>query len=1222
MGLTGTGGPATLEVPSLLFSGTSFMAIAVTRLRRLACVLMLLVSAHAVEGSTVIFRTDAELVMLSERVVHGRVIRQRTERPDGPDGAIYTVSTLAVLEDFTGAEGIQVEVWELGGTYGGETMFVGGAVIYDIGSTVLVCLERGRFGLRSVAMNLSKFEVEPTPTSDGSFNGRLRRDIASTSVLGGPALRPAELTLAEFRELTARLRGVTPRTNRSAALIDVETGGEAGFTFLGPFRWTQADSGTPVNWYLNTGYPVPLTSGDGAAELQLALQAWTAPTTASIVLQYAGTTNQTSAKGPWSGIGDGNGVVTFEDPNNEIGGSTLAIGGGFAFSGGAGGTVNGTSFGRFTRGYVIWANAADLSASFKQSTNFARVMEHEIGHTIGLGHSAEGTTNIMHPSCCAANAPIAPAIGADDLAGLNFIYPASGTSSPPPATCTFSISPTSNTSAAAAGTTGTVAVTTQTGCAWTAAVSSSATFISITSGSSGTGTGTVAYTVAANNTTSQRTGTVTIAGQTFTVTQLAATCTYTLSPAGATPGIAGGAATVTVTPNISTCTWTATTSATFVTINSGASGTGTGTVGYTVSANSGVSFREATLTIAGQPFSIAQAGTGPTMSLDKPSLNFGAASTGVALAQVTGTQTVRLSQSGTGSVSWTATPTVPWVTVSPGSGSGSATLSVTVISTPTLPGAGTIAGAVNLAFTGAGVSSGPVGVNLTILPQLSTMAAVGAVDTPAEGVLGVTGSIAVTGWAIDDVDVTRVRILRDPVAGEGSTLIPIGTAVFVDGARPDVAALFPTMPRRTRGGWGYLMLTNFLPNFGNGTFRIHAIADDADGHSTLLGSRTITCANSGATAPFGAIDTPDQGATVSGSVYHNFGWVLSPGTALAYPPHGTVTVVIDGVPAGSPSGWVSRSDLTGLFPASGYAGIANALGVATIDTTTLANGLHTIAWVVTANNGQAAGIGSRYFTVQNASGAVEEGVTALGDIEAAPQNRSHIGARRGYDLAAPFRSYSIGATGRTTVHGEELDRFELALGESAPNETLTGYLRTSEGLAPLPAGSHLDPLTGVFTWQPGVGFLNTYDLVFVRRTGDRALSRQEIRVVINPKGSNRIGPQVVIDLPAPDVTAPASQPLVLAGWAIDTDAGTATGVDTLHVWAYPADGGAPIFVGVAGYGGRRPDVAAIYGDRFRDSGYGILVYGLPPGSYDLAVFASSTVTGNFVPAKLVRVTFR
>jgi hypothetical protein len=426
------------------------MAIALSRLRRLACVLLILLSARAVDGSTVIYRTDAELVMLSDRVVHGRVLRQRTERPDGPDGAIYTVSTLAVLEDFTGTAGNEIEVWELGGSFGGETMWVGGAVTYDAGSTVLVCLERGRFGLRSVAMSFSKFDVEPTPTADGSLDGRLRRNLADTSVLGAPALRSAELTLAEFRELTARLRGVTPRRNRSAALLEAEGGVQAGFTFLGPFRWTEADSGTPVNWYLNTSAPSPLTSGNGIAELQTALQAWTAPSTASIVLQYAGTTNQADADGPWGGIAStGTGVVTFEDPNNEITGSTLAVGGGFGFSGGAGGTVNGTSFGKFTRGYVIWQNAADLSSSFKQTTNFARVMEHEIGHTIGLGHSAEGTTNIMHPSCCASNAPVAPAIGPDDLAGLNFIYPSSSTPPPPPV-CSYTISPTSNSTAPSA----------------------------------------------------------------------------------------------------------------------------------------------------------------------------------------------------------------------------------------------------------------------------------------------------------------------------------------------------------------------------------------------------------------------------------------------------------------------------------------------------------------------------------------------------------------------------------------------------------------------------------------------------------------------------------------------------------------------------------------------------------------------------------------------------
>jgi hypothetical protein len=66
----------------------------------------------------------------------------------------------------------------------------------------------------------------------------------------------------------------------------------------------------------------------------------------------------------------------------------------------------------------------------------------------------------------------------------------------------------------------------------------------------------------------------------------------------------------------------------------------------------------------------------------------------------------------------------------------------------------------------------------------------------------------------------------------------------------------------------------------------------------------------------------------------------------------------------------------------------------------------------------------------------------------------------------------------------------------------------------------------------------------------------------------------------------------------------------------------PIFVGAATYGGARPDVAAVYGDRFLNSGYGMTVQGLAPGTYDLAVFAYSTVTGGFVPANTVRVTVR
>jgi Zn-dependent metalloprotease len=83
-------------------------------------------------------------------------------------------------------------------------------------------------------------------------------------------------------------------------------------------------------------------------------------------------------------------------------------------------------------------------------------------------------------------------------------------------TCTFSISPTSVSSTAAGGS-GTVTVTAAAGCAWTAV--SNSTFIGITSGASGSGNGTVSYSVGANAGTTSRTGTLTIAGQTFTVTQ-------------------------------------------------------------------------------------------------------------------------------------------------------------------------------------------------------------------------------------------------------------------------------------------------------------------------------------------------------------------------------------------------------------------------------------------------------------------------------------------------------------------------------------------------------------------------------------------------------------------------------------------------------------------------------------------------------------------------------
>lgn len=81
--------------------------------------------------------------------------------------------------------------------------------------------------------------------------------------------------------------------------------------------------------------------------------------------------------------------------------------------------------------------------------------------------------------------------------------------------CTYSIDPTSKMLPAIA-ISGIVTVATQAGCTWTA--TSNAAFITITSGASGSGNGAVHYSVTANKG-AARTGTATIAGQTFTVIQ-------------------------------------------------------------------------------------------------------------------------------------------------------------------------------------------------------------------------------------------------------------------------------------------------------------------------------------------------------------------------------------------------------------------------------------------------------------------------------------------------------------------------------------------------------------------------------------------------------------------------------------------------------------------------------------------------------------------------------
>lgn len=170
--------------------------------------------------------------------------------------------------------------------------------------------------------------------------------------------------------------------------------------------------------------------------------------------------------------------------------------------------------------------------------------------------------------------------------------------------CTYSLSSTSA-SAVADGSSGTVTLTSSSGCGWSAA--SNATWITISSGASGNGSGTVSYTVAANTTTTERSGTIAIGGQTLTITQAAAAtaCSYVLAPTSATALSGTYSLSASVTTS-SACVWTTVSNATWITVTSGASVTGSGAAGYTVAANTTNSQRSGTLTVAGQILTVTQ----------------------------------------------------------------------------------------------------------------------------------------------------------------------------------------------------------------------------------------------------------------------------------------------------------------------------------------------------------------------------------------------------------------------------------------------------------------------------------------------------------------------------------------------------------------------------------------------------------------------------------------
>jgi bacillolysin len=172
--------------------------------------------------------------------------------------------------------------------------------------------------------------------------------------------------------------------------------------------------------------------------------------------------------------------------------------------------------------------------------------------------------------------------------------------------CAYTLSPLNATMSASGGSSQTVTVTNGSGCGWTAVSTTS--WITVTAGSAGTGNGTVTYSVAANPGPNPRRGTMTIAGKTFIVSQatpVPTPCTITI-PSGTTRNGSMGTGNFAVTASTASCAWSARSHVPWITITSGASGTGSGTVQYSVTANPGPGSRAGRITVNGKRYTVTQ----------------------------------------------------------------------------------------------------------------------------------------------------------------------------------------------------------------------------------------------------------------------------------------------------------------------------------------------------------------------------------------------------------------------------------------------------------------------------------------------------------------------------------------------------------------------------------------------------------------------------------------
>ena len=381
-------------------------------MRRILSILFCILALTPAGARATVFApmSDATLVAASDALVTGTVTevvaRKRGQR-------IVTEATVAVARVLKGHIGTpSIVVTTPGGQVGDDAVVVFGAPELAEGDEVMLCLRRTRRGeLRTTALALGAFRL--SVSADGATLAERR--------LVFPEIR----ALDEFASIVQALGD--PGADVTTEPADDSEAVSEKFTFLGnpPSRWFEADSRQPVRYQLANSDPKLGVNGSQQV-VDDALAAWTDVPSATIMLERGASTSPTPSIA--GGTCDGKNVIQFNDPEGEIDSlnqcsGVLAVGGFCPRSQTA--MFDGRLYRRIAEGDLTINNGV---ADCLNRKGFEEVMTHEIGHTIGLGHSSEDP---HEPNFQLADATMyflvhldgrGASVHLDDVTGVSVIY--------------------------------------------------------------------------------------------------------------------------------------------------------------------------------------------------------------------------------------------------------------------------------------------------------------------------------------------------------------------------------------------------------------------------------------------------------------------------------------------------------------------------------------------------------------------------------------------------------------------------------------------------------------------------------------------------------------------------------------------------------------------------------------------------------------------------------